>query len=354
MRSVRPATGALRQFTSLVKGAPPTRAVEWTAVLALANRSLATPALAAVAARASPGAAWPDDVRAFLNDVAARTAARNTRLRAQLVEAVRALNGVGIVPMILKGGMTLLEPGGGRDRLLTDLDLLLRPHQVPAALAALAALDYRIVDAPDDEDRHVAAELTRPQDAGVLDLHRRPPAPIALLDTAHMFRTARTLMWDGARLQVPSPATALLALVWHDQFHDGDYWHGWLDLRHLSDIAALSHSPDMDWDAVAAGPQDRLTRAALASHLLAARDLFGANVPHSLVRGVWPRLQHQRRLLQARAPVLAPLLTGVWLLAEAPAALKRFAGRAQAAGEARIGALERLANLWRQPNPGKI
>src|SRR5690606_9986291 len=169
-------------------------------------------------------------------------------------------------------------------------------------------------------------------------------APLALMDAAAMLRGARAVDLDGARLVLPSPAAALLALVWHDQFHDGDHWHGWLDLRHLRDVAVLSRAAEMDWSVVAAGPRDGLTRAALASHLLAARDLFDADVPPELVRGAWPRLQHRRRRLQARAPRLAPLLTAGCLLVEAPAALKHFASRARAAGEARVAPAERLAN----------
>ena len=48
-----------------------------------------------------------------------------------LCDALRALNAVGVVPVLLKGiALSASRPGLELDRILTDIDLLIRPADV--------------------------------------------------------------------------------------------------------------------------------------------------------------------------------------------------------------------------------
>ncbi len=86
--------------------------------------------------------------------------------------------------------------------------------------------------------------------------------------------------------------------ILHDQFHDGDYWRGGFDLRHLNDIAKLSRR--VDWSEFEALCASGLTRNAAGEQLLAAARLMRARVPRRLVDRRMVRLQHDRRMAQFR------------------------------------------------------
>src|SRR5262245_46144172 len=93
---------ALTQLSSCLQGQVPPNA-DWMAMLDLANRSLATAQLGAAVMGERAVDHVPDDVRVFLKDVQARNRERNRRLIEQLKDALRALNAVGIEPVLLKG-----------------------------------------------------------------------------------------------------------------------------------------------------------------------------------------------------------------------------------------------------------
>ena len=123
--------------------------------------------------------------------------------------------------------------------------------------------------------------------------------------------------WCGS-VRVPSPAYQIYLMCLHDQFHDGGYWRGGFDLRHLQDIAELTRLPDgVDWWALEAVMPTRLARNAIHSELVAAREIMGADIPEPLRRRSTPKLHYRRHLAQYRHPNLGLVLAGLGLLAEA-------------------------------------
>jgi len=130
-------------------------------------------------------------------------------------------------------------------------------------------------------------------------------------------RHTRPAPWPG-RARVPSPEYQVYLLCLHDQFHDGDYWRGGFDLRHLLDIAWLTHQPaGVDWEALERLIPTRLVRNAVHGQLLAAHRLLGACVPAKVLGRLVPRMQHRRRLAQHLYPQWRFALAGAGLLLEA-------------------------------------
>ena len=80
----------------------------------------------------------------------------------------------------------------------------------------------------------------RPDDVGLIDLHQRPPGPPGLAEIDNLTAYCTPVSVDGLRAIRPLSAVQIFFLVLHDQLHDGDYWRGGFDLRHLVDIASLS------------------------------------------------------------------------------------------------------------------
>lgn len=300
----------LNALSSLLAGEIPV-GVDWMAVLALANKSLVTPQVYAAQLRAGTAFLLPGDVRAFLEEVWRRNRVRNRRLFAQLREAVGALNEAGIEPTLLKGCAYWASVGQPveYDRMLTDLDLMVRPQEAAAAIRALQAAGFVLYSRDHAPDGHVAAELGRPDDIGIIDLHVRPPGPEAHANAAlGVWGQMLYVRWDGVRAKTPSPALQVFLMVLHDQFQDGGYWRGEFVLRHLMEIAGLSRQPGaIDWSVVDGLADTRLVRNAVDAQLLAARRLFGAVTPRRAGHP-WARLQHARLLAQFRWPRLNPLL----------------------------------------------
>lgn len=353
---------ALGQLRACLAGAPP-RETDWIAVIKLANEALLTPQLAA-ALQTAPG--LPDDARAFLAEVRGRNAERNRRLFDQLTEAAGVLNRAGIEPTLLKGAALWAgrAPDEPFDRLLTDLDVMVRPDEADRALAALTLHGFEVLDQRKGREVHAVAELARPQDVGAIDLHQRPPGPPGLAETADFAAHRRKVSWGGVNAAIPSPTMTVFLTILHDQFHDGDYWRGGFDLRHLHDIAFLAGRPEgVDWDHLLRLCGTRLTRNAAATELLAARRLMGAAVPRSLTDSPMVRFQHARRMGQFRWPTLRLILAAAGIASEAANlaahALENRRGRHRVLGAAQTQStaadrLDRLRHIFARPEAGKI
>jgi hypothetical protein len=300
----------LKALSSLLAGDLPPH-VDWMSVLALANKALVTPQVYSAALRT--GTLWrmPAEVRSFLQEVWRRNRERNRRLFTQLREAVSALNSVGLEPTLLKGAAYWAALGrpAEHDRILTDLDLLVDEEDAAIAVSALEAAGFVTLSRPDELCGHTVAELGRPDDVGIIDLHTRPPGPEGLARAAMAVRgQTMRVGWDGVRAKALSPALQIFLLVLHDQFQDGGYWRGEFVLRHLLEIAALSRQPGgVDWSVVARLANTRLVRNATDAQLLAAATICGALAPEAAHRP-WVRLQHARLRAQFGWPYLNPLL----------------------------------------------
>jgi hypothetical protein len=333
-------------------------------VIALANRSLTIAELAVALKDAD--ATVPADVNDYLQLIAERNCERNRRLSAQLQEALATLREGGLEPLLLKGAVTLALGSEPRiaGRMLSDLDLMLAPADVPRAVARLETLGYEVVYQADHTGTLLAARLSRPQDVGVIDLHQRLLLQSQLvrpgLDT-HCSFAASPL----GRVLVPCPALQLLILVLHDQLHDGDYWTGRIELRHLLDMVRLTQAPgSVDWDLLASLVPARLTRNALETQLVTMCKLVGGRVPSRMRNRLWPRIQHQRRMLQIRFPITRLAFCLATLAAEARnypahsalAAAARPVDRARRPGRPRPIAhrMQRLRHLMSMPETSKL
>lgn len=293
----------LSHLCQCLQGSLP-QTIDWMSVISLANETLITPALHDIAERFPD--AIPEDVRQFLQEIFNRNLARNDRLAEQLAEAVAALNGNGVIPVLVKGSAMLAawpRLAMGR-RLISDLDILVSPNETDRALDALNGLGYRIYfKAPSDAPKRYI-DLKRPHDVGMIDLQESPPGHRFFYNGSGDIRQHCQLLEQNSAY-IPSATYHALMLIIHDQFQDADYWVGKIDLRHLLDLRDLAHAPNgIDWQQLAGLAHGRLARNAIETQLVTLNTLLGVDVPDSLRRRLLPRLQHRRRMLQARMPAL--------------------------------------------------
>ena len=248
----------------------------------------------------------PDDVCAYVREIYRRNELRNDRLAAQLEEAVVAINGQGVTPVLLKGEATLATAPRERRgvRLMADLDLIVKPDETARAVAALAEIGYQIHEQAPSEDQRWYVELNRPQDVGTIDLQQSAPGPAYFYRrSGHARDHSAPARLGRGRVHIPTPTYRALTLIIHDQFEDHGYWLGDLDLRHLVELRDLNNSVGgLDWEEFTSHVSGKLMRNAVETQLLALAELLGVEVPHALRSRLMPRLQFMRQLMQARFP----------------------------------------------------
>lgn len=287
---------ALEALTSWLRGEP-ALVTDWTAVIALANRTWLTPQLS----RAIEGAGRPDhlpaDAHDYLAFIYASNLERNRRLRAQLLEVVGACNSVGLLPTLLKGSVALFAPPDGDlgSRMTSDLDVGVEQHEVSAARACLIELGY--------EDTAEARGMGRPRDAGLVELRARSSSSTVTHELRALERETSVAEEAGVRVNIPSATCRALHWIAHDLIKEGDYWRGRIDLRHLYDVACLEEKEGVDWERLRTIVPEPSWENALATQLLSLNHYFGVALPPELTYGRIARFQHWRRMAIAGHPI---------------------------------------------------
>lgn len=234
-------SAALTSLCNCLRGLPPVE-VEWTSVIGLADQTLTTPALIDFVDQFA--SVLPEDACTYIRQIYRRNVLRNERLAGQLEEAVIAMNGQGVTPVLLKGAATLATAPVERRgvRLMSDLDIMVMPDEAEGAVTALRAIGYQIHERSLPDSQRWYVELNRPRDVGTIDLQRAAPGPAHLYGGPGLAlnHCAPALLGRGS-VYVPTPTYRALMLIIHDQFQDYGYWLGELDLRHLVELRDLNN-----------------------------------------------------------------------------------------------------------------
>ncbi|WP_445503113.1 nucleotidyltransferase family protein [Microvirga sp. G4-2] len=293
---------ALADLTACLRGELPTK-TDWLSIFEISNRTLLTPALFEALSRAGQIDKVPEDACTYLEFIHQRNLERNKRLRAQLIEALAALNRAGIEPTLLKGAVPLFSAPENQigGRLTRDLDLSVGEHEAKASRQCLIDLGY--------EDDVETRGMGRPQDVGTLELRQRPRASSAAYLRSEYDKPSSIVERDGVRARIPSPTSRALHWIVHDLIKEGDYWRGRLDLRHLYDLAELVRAGEqIDWIYLKDIMPDQFGRNVIETQALALHRLFGIDIPASIGQRNIVRFQHWRRLFTAMHPTAgAPL-----------------------------------------------
>jgi hypothetical protein len=293
----------LTQLAQLLAGEIPARP-DWDGLMQIVSDELIVPQMLARLGGAAQ--LLPADVYAYLAETQRRSILRNERLFSTLEDVLRVLNAADVEPLLLKGVALWAAPPGPGDRLIRDLDLMVRPEEVERSVDGLRAAGFDILSDERANALHDVVVLGRPTDVGSIDLHQHAPGSKTHAAHADLYAHARRVSIAGGSAFVLRPEAQIYVMIIHDQVHDARFWRGGHDLRHLLDIAALSIG-ELDWHAVAAMCRSRTERIALSAELHAARAIAGANVPQHMLT-LWPRLHYWRQVAQFEQPALTALV----------------------------------------------
>ncbi len=248
------------------------------ATTALLYRHLST-----VAPDAVPAEVF-DPLRKWFQD----NACRNLFRAAELHRLLGLLGARGVRAIPFKGPTLAAQAYGSLAlRQFVDLDLLLRPADLPAARRVLAAEGYRttLPLPPSEEDAYVASigqlPLVREDGACMVELHARvAPRDFHFpLSLERLWPRLRTVALQGRELPALSAEDLLLVLCAHGAKHR------WAFLAWVCDVAELLRaSPAMDWPAVVAEARWLRCERVLLLGLLIANNILEAPVPAGLLR----------------------------------------------------------------------
>jgi hypothetical protein len=252
----------------------------------------------------------PPGINSFFVRLAAHQRQRNKRIRVAIVEVGRILNGIGVVPLHLKGGAHLLAdlyPDPAM-RQMADLDILVPSNYLDESVRALTKDGLVPLSNHQHPRAHHHAPLVRDDLVVPIELHHDVLAcPYGtFLTSSEMDASSLHVTKHGVRIALPSATHAVMHNIAHAQLNDHDSVYGRLDLRGLLDLALLStvHAKAIDWDEVYRRFINGRYRASLAYHLHWARKL-GAKVPTH--PSIMSKLLCRRAAHQVRKPWLMSL-----------------------------------------------
>ncbi len=325
---------------------------DWRALVALASETLTIGTLADALLSAPAVTKVPQNIRDLLVDVRDRARERNARLKKQFFELLPALNAIGVEPIVMRGMARLLAGSGEKSRLLSDIDLLVPLDRLEDCTRSLLELGYGPFRTSDEKD--VPSVFCRSRDVGMVDVHTQLQPSYLKLGYGELAPDCSSVDVGPGRTLMPSPTCQLLFTIVHDQLHDGDYWRGLVDMRHLVDIHRIG-AQGVNWADLDGFFPPGSPKNALHVQLRTARSLMKIEVPDEYCGGAWSAAQELRRRVQVHAAPLRPLLTLLTLAVDPPprstSMQEASASRTETAQER---ARRRLDHYFRGANPGKL
>lgn len=253
---------------------------DWGALVRLAERHRVVPALAAAVAGRQYAA--PEPVAAYLAAMARQAAFDELALAATVREIVNAFARNGTDLMLLKGvPLSLMIHGRLGMRTSRDIDLLIKPQNVPAALDILKAMGFYIRNGeatlPMLMRRHKDVEMLHDGRRQIGELHWRLFDNPCLLPLPNDMVPARVTLPSGELCAVLPERINMLYLANHGA------QHGWSRLKWLIDFAALL--APMGASGIAGfyeGTSLAEGRRSVAQALLLCGALFGWSMPDAV------------------------------------------------------------------------
>jgi len=263
---------------------PPRRPEQF---VALASEHLVTPVLHAVAP-----AGLPPDLADYLAASHTLNDMRNAVFSPELEEIACWLNARDVVPVVLKGGASLLSGlyRSRADRMVTDIDLLVPAHRLDDCVADLHGRGFGETRMSSLErwqrtggDHHHYPSLCAEGRLFGVELHFKVVSPEvdAVLPAAEVLQRAHPFVLGSACLALPHPAHRLAHNVLHAYSVDRRRRKLPVSLRQLLEFVLLLR--DAEADAAWRDVVDRFDRHGLAAHLRDYHGLAGLLLPGALV-----------------------------------------------------------------------
>lgn len=293
----------------------------WKTVIGLANAHLVSPTLWVALSDRGLANSLPSDVRDYLHEMHRLNSVRNQRLRLQTIEASRALNSIGVTPVLLKGAASLFVKTYGDlgSRVMTDLDLLVPQERAMDCWNQLRTLGYRRSDPDTDVDfyhYHHLEPLSRSGEYATIEVHKAALSPVRTgrlygvcvtpedVDrmTQLIRKEAEPVREQEVAMSVPSRTHRTLHLILHSAYVDNAHRCGTLPLRPIHELALMQSvfGEDIDWSTIRGVLEADGKSNVLNDWIYLAHRLYGSPLPDGIEPGFGPVVHFARCRIQAR------------------------------------------------------
>jgi hypothetical protein len=225
----------------------------WPGIIDQANLHYLTPALSIALHKKGLANLPPKDVEDYLGESLRLNRIRNEGIRQQCDQLVAALNGEGITPVLLKGGVYLYsrddEAFGAR--MMVDLDILVPPVSWERSIETAFGLGYEIID-EHQAWTHDYHSLGRADDPASVEFHKDVGKQRVLLSRAEAIDAAVAIGGETLRLGALSPTQRVLHNIFHGAIQDRAHELRRIPLRSLHDLGLIMEAQggDIEWPEV--------------------------------------------------------------------------------------------------------
>jgi hypothetical protein len=241
---------------------------------------------------------------------------RRSHQREQLCALVKALNAVGVTPLLLKGARYLLAPPRSwcEARDMRDLDILIHRDDAQKAIRSLEQIGYRLDGRFSPTDQHLPS-LWLDDAPSSVELHIEALSYSArkILPTSDVWRHAIQASDDcGTYMSLPDEWQLLLGLL-HHQVSDRGHVRRLLAVKALWEFASLGNTlPAAGWQAISDQMASANQSDVLGSFVEQASQLFGMDRPSSVV--ISPAARAHAEMAYRRAFWPYPVRRGFFLV----------------------------------------
>lgn len=193
---------------------------------------------------AAPRPGQPETLRSQLFRVREQYRDRRAAQEAALKEIVAALNKDGIVPLVIKGAVSLLT-GEPAWRFQRDIDFAIDRNEADRTMAVLYGLGFDVLKAMSARHHHLDC-LSRGDPPVVVEPHLRIDGPRAarILRGLPTMSAAMRADYDGLEVRLLRPEHALLHGMVHHHFENRGNHFGVIALKGLLEFAHMLASLD--------------------------------------------------------------------------------------------------------------
>jgi hypothetical protein len=224
----------------------------------------------------------------------------------QLIEVVRALNGGGVVPLLLKGARYLIAPVDpwceARD--MRDLDLLVQKGETDQAVSVLKAVNYRFEEGFVPVDQHLPELRCAGRPSAVeIHTHSLPFSARIFLSTTEVWQHAIPVSAEKVRFFVLPNEWQLLHCLLNHQLADHGHARRILGAKGLWELTMLGTKlPEEGWQAIVNHLERHGQLDLLASWMVQASRIFGLTYPQWIKISSDARAHADETFARATAP----------------------------------------------------
>jgi Uncharacterised nucleotidyltransferase len=296
----------------------------WKTFVEMATEQLMAATMSSALQKKGLKTSFPEPVAKYFDVMRSLNLKRNEQIELEIGQFAKKLNGIGVVPVLLKGACGLISGlySERAARIMYDIDALVPANRANECFNLLRREGYDAYWpglAPNPHHHHLQ-ELRRPGGVAGIELHREllEEPDGQFIDPEEVISQARILNHQGAEVAVPSWTHQVMINIAHAQFADRCYLIGRTQLRSLYDFGLLANRHSgVDWSAVQRLFAGGLKQTAYEFHLLAARTWLSVRTPRSVVPGPLAqslfsrsrRMIDQPKLLDRTERSLRPLLS---------------------------------------------